>query len=740
MKTTINQCSFLALALGATLSVTAQAALQGSASARVIRDSHGVRLQDGVWQAVGPAFKARLDREGMEFTPALGERAPRSMPLRYAFDTASRGETVLARAGGEDPVAGSADGPEVEYRRGAIVERFDVSSAGIEVSYVFPTRPEGSGDLVVRGRIATDLDRPADGVSDEGLTFSLPGFGGVKIGGVTGLDANGDSVPGSLRLEGDVLEMTLPSAFVDAATYPLVLDPLIGTDITIRDVQNVGAPVAAYDVTEDLFLVAWELRISGDDIDVVARRMLPDGSAYGGILFLATTALIERRPTISNVNARNRFVVAWERSGSVFGPYQIEARSVAAINGLQAAKTILVDAPGFGRHPCLANEAGLVHNGTLLAWTAPNAGIRLARVNVATDGTLSMPNPPTVVSPNQFDSEPTMSNGGTSGRHVVLYEREITSVHVYGVIADRNATILTTTFPIANHALLDQHSPTVDGDGDDWLVLHQVEESAGSADSDIIATKVNWGGGLWGVLAPVVVAGTPGVDERTPAIGWCGRKYLAAWSEEAGPGVIDYDIKVRALSPDNCQSCGITQSVSASSPVLSLEPVIATQRSAGSVGDLALVVYSLADLAPPFASEVHGHLYEALGPGGTVQHVQRGCVGGGDCDVTGSFALAGSVNVTLNQADVTASVAALHFGTPASAIIPCGGCPVMTPFLAVPAPIAGGSALVNLPLNCDVGMVGQTLRFQYVVANTSTLTCLNLPVALSSIVEATVGL
>ena len=108
--------------------------------------------------------------------------------------------------------------------------------------------PPGSGDLVVRGRIVTDLACATPDVKVDSLAFEVPGaphLGGIAIGEVTGIDAAGERAAGWMRCDGDTLDLVLPASFVDGARLPLVLDPLISTAGTVQVGGDPKRPDAA---------------------------------------------------------------------------------------------------------------------------------------------------------------------------------------------------------------------------------------------------------------------------------------------------------------------------------------------------------------------------------------------------------------------------------------------------------------------------------------------------------------
>ena len=203
-------------------------ALAPAQSARIeprslsFRDAYDLHREADVLRGGGPEYAVVFDRRGLEFTPALGSRAPRNHPFRFTLESIDRGGASILSIDqrGAEP---RQHGTTASYQRSpAIVERYDLGPDGVELSFVFRDPLPGSGDLVVRGRIATELTPAATGQFEDGVSFELQGVGGVHVGAVTGIDAAGRRTPGSLRCDGAHLELVLPARFVDTATYPLI--------------------------------------------------------------------------------------------------------------------------------------------------------------------------------------------------------------------------------------------------------------------------------------------------------------------------------------------------------------------------------------------------------------------------------------------------------------------------------------------------------------------------------------
>ena len=126
----------------------------------------------------------------------------------------ARGSSAVWVASGPG-AAPRAEGDAAVYDRApGVAERFSVSADGVELSYVFSRPLAGEGDLVVRLRVESPL-RAEPGEHPGGVAFLGDDASGVRIGGVTGIDARGATTKGTLHYRNGHLELVLPAAFVD---------------------------------------------------------------------------------------------------------------------------------------------------------------------------------------------------------------------------------------------------------------------------------------------------------------------------------------------------------------------------------------------------------------------------------------------------------------------------------------------------------------------------------------------
>lgn len=657
----------------------------------VVHDDHGAP-----W-AIGCDYKARLADGRIEFTPALGERAPRNLPLEFRLQSIARGATTLHEAQVAPPA--TVDGQIVTFARGDVRERYECRPEGVEQSFVFATRPAGSGDLIVRGAIATDLlptTRP-----DGSLFFTDGRIGGVTIGGVTGIDARGARVAGRLQFDDGVLELRLPAAFVDRAAFPLVLDPLLGTGFlaggTFEDDDQVDT---AFEEGLDLWLVVWRRTFSQLDQDIFAQRVTAAGTMFGTAVAITLSATaVESQPSVAAVNSRNRFVVAWQWSPAGFGPYGIRAATVSTASVAAAVDVAPPDTSGLG--PTVCGDRSTSGTKALIAWSVQGALAKRRTADVSSTGTISLG---TEYSTPAFIGAPDLplprSRTPTSATLMVM-DNGIQNL----VVLDYDGAALFAMQPQG----LGRHC-AVDGDGTNFLVT-SATTSVGKC------TPVHWNGSALTIGAATTFATTA---PNSTGVGWLGERFLVAW-EAPTANPFDSELKAITVKPD-CTTCSVEFSVPVVTRPNQRSPAIGTCFAGGSASPRALLVWNETNITPPFRSLVHAQRFEAM-TGAPAMLMSAACPGGGTAGTQQPFAL-GSEDFTFELAggDPTAPLAVLGLGDGTTSPIACG-CTFVNPLVTYASLAQNGTARHVFPLPCNPLLLGVTLEFQWLTLGGSTSPC-----------------
>jgi hypothetical protein len=540
-------------------------------TATSIRHGCGLAMVEGErLLGVGWDYNAWFGPQGMAFTPALGKRAPHDLPLAFETTAIGRGSAIEPAV----PAQRSHDERTVTYRRGEVAERYEVRHDGVKQSFVFHSLPAGGGDLVVRGQVTSELQ--AGPVTDQGVTFALPGIGGVTIGSVLGIDAAGRRALGSMSLGKDGIEFRLPAAFVDSAVLPLVLDPPFGTSVTLGGSNDDTSPDLAWDASNACYLAVWQRTLSFTNSDIRGQRLDTDGGLIGGTISIENNAAtLAVRPRVAGINGENAFVVVYSYGGDVF------AKGVSAATGALTSEATVATGSNNQLDIVVGGEAMDFAGGrALAAWRDSTLGNITVRTIGYTASSLVL-GATSIAAGNALSlSELAISrSGGESGRWLLTWTRDPSGVaDIYGRVYDRNTGFVTVGTALVTD-VLECRVPAVDGDGIHWVLAFARNE--GGLDYDVLARPVRFDAGVLAVGTIQTIAADNNDNEYSPSVAWLGYSALVGWNDETLPGI--FDTFVQSIEPFGCLVCegSYSQGVTANNE---FGTAIAAKFSGGSFG------------------------------------------------------------------------------------------------------------------------------------------------------------
>jgi len=682
--------------------------LSPEVTARVVRDAFGVDELDGRVVAGGPDYKAHFDGGRMRFTPAFGKLAERNYPLTFAFESLTRGGELVSAPGGV-PQA-TRDGDQVAFARtNGVVERYDVTREGLLLSFLVPDRPAGDGDLVVRGALVTDLafaGRQADG----GFAFELPGVGGVTVGGVTAIDANGASVAGELRYAQGALELVVPDAFVDGAAYPLIIDPKINPYVAIDDnAWNDSDPaVAATNATGARYLVVWERHFSLSDSDLRAYRLDKDADYAGNFIYLENDFELSNNPAIGHVAASRRFFVAWSETPNVFQPFNVVGRAIDGWpTGSTSAKITLAASANQQLTPDVGGERTLDDDDVYVVWSESNLGIRGCQVTLPVSGSA-----PSAFGVQQI-SDPVA--GGDS--HGPSISKSAGDTGVFGLAYELGPSDVMYRTMTRNGALTGaqlllasiggpHREPSIDGDGTNFLLAFERGENFAFDSSDIWGATFTFNGAGLQPFAFEPIENNPDDDETNPDVAFAGGQFLVSYLD-VDSGLSNAYLKT--IDPFTCLSCELETVISATSGS-DQDTTIATFYASGLAGDQALVVWESFD----GDGDILAQVYESPN---AQQDLGGGCGQGGAGAAPCAFS--GNSNFALHLADAAANTPAFLVVGFQDSPTSCGPC-TLWPSLATAqvfyAGLTDNQGRLSFPVAMPNGTSGIAFTTQWGVA------------------------
>ncbi|MEM7203357.1 MAG: hypothetical protein AAF628_24045 [Planctomycetota bacterium] len=710
---TICVAVFLAFAAG----------LLGQSHERVIpgpgtdlADAAGISVLDGAVLGVGPGYRASFERSAVTVSLAAGREGDRSLRFELTGAGRERGPALAIRDAHPDCTDGRA-----VYDRGALVERYEARAEGVKQSFVFPAVPPGQGDLVVTGRIVAPPRLHRADPNHVELGFYARPL--LRVSDVVGVDATGATVPGTLLLRGDVLEMRLPAEFVDRAVAPLVLDPFIGPAAGLTTgFEDTGFDVA-YDETHDVYLVVW-LRVVAGGIhagyltDALGQRFRGDGTRVGGLMTLSVPGAMWRGVlSVANVNGADAFVVG----------YGDGVRAVGAATGAASPPRILA------RVADVAGDARL--SGTqALAVARSGSTVVVHRLNVTPGGADVTVEAPVTVAWGGYHFEPRLpAHGGQDGRFLLVWGQ---GIGLEGAVIDVNTMTVAPPLSLSSRTIT---GVRVDGDGRSWVVAF---ERLFGRQYDVVCRTVTWSELVGSVaVSPPVELTASGADERISEISWLGGSVVVAYRREFGRGF--YDGYLGGIDPFTCLDCEGEVRVDPHDPFATRGSIAFAGEQSGSLagGSGGLAVWNRTRYSSgfPFTSSTSSFVAPFRSLDGSVSDLGGGCGRGGTavatCALTGKTEFYHRARDTFPAAPTLLLLGAQTLG------LPCGPCSIVPdPLSGVALPTttsAAGHAALRTPIPASSAFIGASLLDQWLTLS-PTPQCSIVDVDLSNAIRVTI--
>jgi len=730
-------CILLALALATTIaqtpcqSPTTRPARTGD-PAVLGTGFAGVAESEGRLLGVARSYRATFGARDVTFEPALGKHAPQAASWRVGLHSVRRGEhETLATA--DKNVERTHDRRRVDYHWDGIIERYETRPEGIEQSFVFATRPAGEGDLIVRLAIDTTLPRARDGE----IAWRNDRGGGVTLGAVTGIDAAGNRCRGDVRFFGDDIELLLPASFIDGASYPMVLDPLIATAIEALAGADCDYPDVAYDAYTQSYCVVWTQFFGGGVTGVVGSVFTanPLANAYA---FSVNQPGDEANVRVCNIAGTGLYVMIWVNysgsqssiSGLAFEPIQAQATSVFTVYG-----------PGQVEQPILSGEATLYDDDCLVAWLDGTYGLLGCSLEI--DQQLQVGATPVIQIAGGNVAEPAFSKqGGAIGLHMLTWVDRPPGQPgwVRAQVVDHDMNPVGPGAWIQNGAQ-DCGWPAVDGDGFRFLFTWEEQETLNPSATDIRGRVVTVSpAGITTLGGITDLVDYPGDLDIAPDVTMLGDKFGLVFMGQnpASPFFDDCYFKAIATNGTPIGAELRLDLTPGTDYAYEHTPRLIGHRAGDPAtgSDGGLVVFADQSLSTA-DSDVGLQQVTAMGAGGVVIDQGGGCGPGGLATGTGPFALGNAqFQCELFGAEALA-IPFLLFALPAPPQA-CGVCTYVQPMAAQFVANTAGHAAATVPLPGDPGLVGVAIDFQFASFGVNYVGCPSGPgVAASNIVRAT---
>lgn len=661
------------------------------------------RDEEGRWIGMAHGYLARFEADGIDYVPALGHAAPRDMPWRFRLASVGRGDSATKAAPGELLRRGDA----LHYERPGMTERYTVLATGVKQDFVFHSLPAGRGDLVVQGRVTTEL-QPGP-VGESGQRFLLPGVGGVEVGAVVGIDATGRRVQGTSRWHEGYIEYALPASFVDSAVLPLTIDPLLGTYLTTVQANSANDNLDAAPLTNASGLtwcVVWEQVLSATNSDIRILRIL-NGSFFGTMRAIEASSTVDSYgPRIATLAGMSSWIVVYGAAQTV---YAVTYVSADVVNTTAVVTTA-------GTRPTVGGDSRASGGNTAtIGWIDTGvAGVRLcSALQISPYATLGLGPTVNVTAGSSGSGTVDISRtGGASGNWLVVYPRVVPPgiTRMYCRVWDGTAFVTSEGASLAATAVA-----AVDGDGANWVVAYQVAEVPANGLFDIHARAVRRVGATTtsGVAAPV--SALQGFDETGPAVAWAGSSALVAYTT-----ALTATLRAASLASVDTIACATCENIAfLDSSGTDYRPRVASSSPNGQFGGVALAVWSGGT-----TGGARAQAYQATD--GDFTPLGGGCGAGGDA--IGTCAHSPNANFQLRLQGATASTATFAIVGDDTFGFACGPCDfVVDPFASIVlAATTSSLGAAELPVPIPSAAAGRRFRVQWATLGASCVNAVDL--------------
>jgi hypothetical protein len=445
---------------------------------------------DGPLWAIGTAWKASFDGDGMTVIPFFGSLAPRNFPLRVDLASVQVGSATLSLSRGEPAQRGD----DVRTDRGSVTEVVTMSLEQLEQSWVFdalPAREAIVAEVRMSGEYSVSL-------LEQGLRFANE-HGRIDYTKAVAVDAKGASLPLAIVWAGDRARITIPQEFVANAALPIVLDPVynfwfgLGSAAPAGQIQS-QSDVASLQGGSGRTLMVWRRQWSLTDQDV------------WGLMFDAGLGLVQT-------------------------DFQIDFTADDWLKISCASNT-------WAQNFLVVGEVrlGIQHN--IFGRIINTAGVPQPVITIERDGIVGSPG-------NNFDPDVGGDPYNASSRYTVVWHKALLLANdiVMKQVAPSGSLVTTLPIVIAN-STVDERNPSISKccghlpGSPFWLVSFQKTKTALPYDQDVHGRFVDFSGAL---ASPEFVIATTSNEHTNPVSGspidHNGiRKWPVAWETATAAG------------------------------------------------------------------------------------------------------------------------------------------------------------------------------------------------------------
>ncbi|MBI3851780.1 MAG: cadherin-like domain-containing protein [Verrucomicrobia bacterium] len=412
-----------------------------------------------------------------------------------------------------------------------LVEHFEARSEGVAVTWVVSKPLAGTGPLLVEAELK-GLDYC--GQTESGHHFAdATGTARLRVGNVKVVDAAGASWDAAMEVNENQLRFTVPEAILAQATYPLAIDPVIGTEfgidapVFVPAAGNQSTPAVASNGSD--YLVVWQnvptrtFILQGSRVNSVGTPLDPAG------ITISSTATVSQEASLGVAANGSDYLVVWQDSRNI-------STNSQDIYGARVSSTgLLLDTNGIAisramntqSYPAVAASG----NGYLVVWQDARNGFSNTDVygaRVTASGVLVETNGIVISNaPNNQNAPAVAANGGD---FLVVWEdwRNFASrSDIYGARVNNSGLVLESNGIAISQSPVFQSVPAVAANGTDYLVVWQDYRNLNNY--DIHGARVTASGDV--VETNGIAISRAASAQLAPAVAASGTDYLVVWQD-----------------------------------------------------------------------------------------------------------------------------------------------------------------------------------------------------------------
>ncbi|MCC7063963.1 MAG: hypothetical protein IT456_14235 [Planctomycetes bacterium] len=670
---------------------------------------------DGRLWAIGGTYKASFGAEGATFLPYFAD-AERNHPMLFSVRAARVAEQDLL----VQQASPTRNGEVVSFDHGGLRAVYELRQSGVEQMFWFDSLP-ARGELHVDVALATDLQATRDG---EGYVFD-DARGQVTYSGAVAIDADGNRLAIPTELANGVLHFRVPAAFVEQATLPLCIDPLLGNTQNVYTTANTRPAWQsdiAYEPSYGEYMIVYERQWSLTDRDVYATRYTFD-LATGTAQVLDGSTIDWSQPRVAANNAADRFLMVAKISNGNVSPYWIGGRMVDASTGALGTPFDIERAGAPGNfigdkiNPDVGGDMDYqAPSYFTVVWervaSASDHDVHSKQVTVA--GAVRTTTPILIENSTTFESFPRISKTNGIPPYAamawgIVWETRYsaTDQDLYGATMRWDGTVT-----VASHSIdtgtYNSWRPTVssptDGSGSRYNLVTFEVDSAGPGTTDIRGNLLDQSGayqGSWD-LSQNVNGAWP---QYAPTVDSDGARFVVGWTQIYGGSGTDADTVLTTFGFNPV--AGLTLQDSAYpgySTDAEYDLSITCTHAAGSGAGRYGACWTRAQIAAPNDYSIEARLYDGMSSQGGLSTRATGCGTDADYQTFGAPLLGGWVHLSQYA---TAGLRGYVFGFPTS--VPVSGCAGCT------IGVTGNSTLgseMQIEIPADSSFLGMQLACQ----------------------------